>query len=120
MEFSELATVSETGMVKETFFSLGRLYKEARKGGKECIFSSSGDYAILIPAFKSDDWKNKQKLFDLVNKQLIDIELPKGLSSYRIIDHYNDSFYWQIIISIWYLQIPIKLRFAILNKNCLV
>jgi hypothetical protein len=92
MEFSELVTINETGAINETLFSLGRLYKENKKGGKECIFSSSGAYAILTPAFKSDDWKNKQKLFDLTNKQLIDIELPKGLLDHRIIDHNNKSF----------------------------
>jgi len=92
MEFSELAITGETGMIKETLFSLGRLYKEAKKGGKECIFSSSGEYAILTPVYKSDDWKNKQKLFDLSKKELIDIDFPKSLSGHRIIDHQNDSF----------------------------
>lgn len=92
MAFSELAIINETGKVTETLFSLGHLYKESKKGGKECLFSSSGKYAILTPAFKSDDWKNKQKIFDLENKTLIDIELPKGFSNHRIIDHNNDSF----------------------------
>ncbi len=92
MEFSELVSIHETGIIKETLFSLGRLYKEAKKGGKECIFSSSGEYAILTPVYKSDDWKNKQKLFHLTSRQLIAIELPKELSNYRIIDHNNDSF----------------------------
>ncbi|MBC9931972.1 hypothetical protein [Chitinophaga qingshengii] len=92
MEFSELSTVDEKGTVKETLFSLGRLYKESKKGGKECTFSSSGKYAILTPAFKSDDWKNKQKLFELDSKQLIDLELPKAFSDYRVIDHNNELF----------------------------
>jgi hypothetical protein len=92
MEYSELAIVDGNGSVKETLFSLGRLYKESKKGGKECLFSSSGKYAILTPVYKADDWKNKQKLFDLNAKQLIDVELPKGLSGYRIIDHNNDRF----------------------------
>ena len=92
MAFSELATINETGKVTETIFSLGQLYKENKKGGKECIFSSSGKYAIFTPAFKTDDWKNKQKIFDLKTKKLNDIELPKGLSNYRIIDHNEDNF----------------------------
>ncbi len=92
MEFSELVSIHETGIIKETLFLLGRLYKEAKKGGKECIFSLSGKYAILTPVYKSDDWKNKQKLFHLASRQLIDIELSKEFSGYRIIDHHNDSF----------------------------
>lgn len=92
MEFSELSAVDEKGAVKETLFSLGRLYKESKKGGKECTFSSSGKYAILTPAFKTDDWKNKQKLFALDSKELIELELPKALSDYRVIDHNNEMF----------------------------
>lgn len=92
MEFSELAVINETGVVKETLFSLGRLYKESKKGGKECTFSSSGKYAILSPAFKSDDWKNKQKLLDLESKELLELEAPKGHSDYRVIDHNNEAF----------------------------
>lgn len=92
MECSELAGIDSNGKVIQTLFSLGRLYKEAKKGGKECIFSSSGQYAILTPAFKSDEWKNQQKLLDITSRQLIDIELPKALSGYRIIDHHHNSF----------------------------
>lgn len=92
MECSDLVTLTETGAVNETLFTLGKLHKESKKGGKECIFSSSGKYAILTPAFKSDDWKNKQKLFDLETRELIDLKLPKELSDLRIIDHNNDYF----------------------------
>jgi hypothetical protein len=92
MEYSEMAVIDENGLVKETLFSLGRLYKESKKGGKECLFTSSGRYAILTPVYKADDWKDKQKLFDLDNRQLIDVELPKGLQGYRIIDHHSDRF----------------------------
>jgi hypothetical protein len=92
MEYSEMAVIDENGLVKETLFSLGRLYKESKKGGKECLFTSSGKYAILTPVYKADDWKNKQKLFELDTRQLIDVELPEGLSGYRIIDHHNDRF----------------------------
>ncbi|SHL21019.1 hypothetical protein SAMN05444266_102458 [Chitinophaga jiangningensis] len=92
MEYSELSTVDDKGTIKETLFSLGRLSKEGKKGGKECTFSSSGRYAILTPAFKSDDWKNKQQLLELDSKQLIALELPKELSDYRVIDHNNEMF----------------------------
>lgn len=92
MEYSEMAMIDENGLVKETLFSLGRLYKESKKGGKECLFTSSGRYALLTPVYKADDWKNKQKLFDLDNRQLIDVELPEGLQGYRIIDHHSDRF----------------------------
>lgn len=76
----------------DTLFSLGRLYKENKKGGKECIFSSSGRYAILTPVYKSDDWKNQQRLFDLQSRELIEVALPKEVAGYRIIDHNHDQF----------------------------
>ncbi|MEY8760574.1 hypothetical protein [Chryseobacterium tongliaoense] len=68
MELSELVRITENGEVMEILFSMGRLYKEKKKGGKECNFTSSGKYAVLTSAFISDDWKNKQKIFDLSNK----------------------------------------------------
>ena len=49
MEFSELAKIDSNGKVVQTIFSSGWLYKEIKKGGKECIFSSSGQYAIFNP-----------------------------------------------------------------------
>jgi hypothetical protein len=92
MDYSDLATINNTGAIIDTLFSLGRLYKEDKKGGKECIFSSSGRYAILTPVYKSDDWKNKQRLLDLQTRELTDVILPKGATGYRIVDHHHDQF----------------------------
>ncbi|HEY8954282.1 hypothetical protein [Chitinophaga sp.] len=88
----ETETINNTGVINDTLFSMDRLYKEAQKGRKECIFSSSGRYAILTPVYKSDDWKNKQRLFDLHTCELIEVTLSKPVSSYRIIDHQHDQF----------------------------
>ena len=92
MDYSDLVTINNTGAISDTLFSLGRLYKEGKKGGKECVFSSSGRYAILTPVFKSDDWKNKQRLFDLQTRELIELTLPKEIAGFRIIDHHHDQF----------------------------
>jgi hypothetical protein len=92
MDYSDLVTINDTGTISDTLFSLGRLYKENKKGGKECIFSSSGRYAILTPVYKSDDWKNRQRLFDLQTREMIEVGLPAEVSGYRIIDHHHDQF----------------------------
>lgn len=92
MDYSDLVTINNTGAINDTLFTLGRLYKEDKKGGKECIFSSSGRYAILTPVYKSDDWKNRQRLFDLQTHELIEVTLPGEVSGFRIIDHHHDQF----------------------------
>lgn len=92
MDYSDLILWNETGAIIDILFSLGKLYKNHNKGGKECLFTSSCKYAILTPVFKSDDWKNKQKLFDLENKKIIDIEIPKEFLNNRIIDHNKEYF----------------------------
>ncbi len=50
-------------------------------------------YLIMTPVFKSDDWKGKQKLFSIKDKELIDIQLPKGTKDFRIVEHQNDMFW---------------------------
>ncbi|MDR6784523.1 hypothetical protein ABIE26_002089 [Pedobacter africanus] len=92
MDYSDLCLLDGDGTVKDTLFSLGRIYKDSKKGGKECLFSSSAEYAMLTPAFNSDDWKGRQKLLDINSRELIEVELPKGLSDFKIIDHHQDIF----------------------------
>lgn len=92
MDYSDLCLLDTEGKVKEKLFTLGALNKGTKKGGKECLFSSSGFYAILTPVFNSDDWKGQQKLLDIEKQELIDIDLPKGLSDHKIIDHHNGCF----------------------------
>lgn len=92
MDYSDLCLLDEEGKVKEKIFSLGALNKGAKKGGKECLFTSSVRYAILTPVFNSDDWKGQQKILDIDQQLLLNVGLPKGLSGYQIIDHNNDRF----------------------------
>jgi len=92
MDYSDLCVLDQEGKVKEKLFSLGALNKGTKKGGKECLFTSSGTYAVLTPVFNSDDWKGQQKLLDIEKQLLIDVELPKGLSDHKIIDHHNGYF----------------------------
>jgi hypothetical protein len=92
MDYSDLCLFDTDWKVKEKLFTLGQLNKGPKKGGKECLFTSSGTYAILTPAFNSDDWKGGQRLLDIKRGELIDVRLPKGLSNFRIIDHYTKCF----------------------------
>lgn len=92
MDYSDLCVLDQEGKVKERLFSLGALNKGTKKGGKECLFTSSGTYAILTSAFNSDEWKGQQKLLHIDEQRLIDVKLPKGLSDHKIIDHHNGLF----------------------------
>jgi len=92
MDYSDLCLLGTDGKVREKLFSLGALNKGAKKGGKECLFTSSGTYAILSPVFNTDDWKGRQKMLDIDHRQLIDVALPEDLSDYKIIDHNQGCF----------------------------
>ncbi|SMD06307.1 hypothetical protein [Pedobacter africanus] len=92
MDYSDLCLLDEGGKVKEKIFSLGPLNKGGKKGGKECLFTSSGHYAILTPVFNADDWKGQQRILDIGQQQLLDVQLPKTLAGYQIVDHNNDCF----------------------------
>lgn len=92
MDYSDLCLLNPDGTVKEKLFSLGVLNKGTKKGGKECMFTSSGTYAVLTPVFNSDDWKGSQKLLDMNSNELIEVELPKDLSDFKIVDHQQGTF----------------------------
>ena len=53
-------------------------------------FSADKEYLILSPVFKTDEWKGKQKLLRLSDGELIDINLPRGYSKFRVMDVRED------------------------------
>jgi hypothetical protein len=92
MDYSDLCVLDEEGKVKEKPFTLGQLNMGTKKGGKECLFTSSGSYAILTPVFNSDDWKGQQKLLDIEGGELMDVGPAEELSHHKIVDHHNGCF----------------------------
>ena len=67
---------------------------DSKKRGIEGRFTTSGRYCILTPIYKSTDpWKGRQKILDMTSHQLIDVQLPRKHSKYRLIDH-NGEYFW--------------------------
>lgn len=68
-------------------------YSDEKRRGVLGKFTSSGDFVILTPIVKNDEWKGKQKLFNMKTETLSDIKLPRGYSKYQVID-YKDNCFW--------------------------
>lgn len=93
MDYFSLVEIDEDGKIIDRLYEISGLQKKSCKDGTYGSFSSSKDYLILTPAFKSGEWKGKQKLFDLNTKNIIDVELPKSIKGFEIMDHFNNVFY---------------------------
>ncbi len=68
--------------------------EDPKKRGRYGQFSSSLQYCIITPVFRtSDPWKRKQRLFNLDTNELIKVGLPRGYSKHDVVDHAHGT-YW--------------------------
>lgn len=95
--YSVLAQIDCKGdVLSKPFFLDHTLHKDQKKRGHIGIFTSSTKYCILESIYAAaDDWKGKQRLFDLETNLLEEIKLPRGYSSYQLVDHFGDDFWFQ-------------------------
>lgn len=96
LSYNVLAQIDEGGNVREILFGEGSFAEmsDQKKRGKLGCFSSSQAYCILQPINNSpENWNGRTKLFDLENRVLIDIDLPRGFAKYQVIDHLEDTFW---------------------------
>jgi hypothetical protein len=93
MDYYSLAGLNAEKVVSCRIHEKTGLKRLPGKHGIYGSFSSSKQYAILTPVFKSSEWKGFQKIFDMNTRTLIDPEMPKGMKNFKIIDHYNGTFY---------------------------
>ncbi|MEN2488244.1 hypothetical protein AAYQ05_10655 [Flavobacterium sp. B11] len=98
MDFYALVELDFNGKLIEKIYEVSGLKNGSKnptgkKYGIRGNFTSSAEYLIMTPVFKSDDWKGKQKLFSIKEKKLIDIQLPRGAKDFRIIEHKYDVFW---------------------------
>ncbi len=94
MDYYSLVQTTEKGNVVKTLYESDNLHKDDKKKGVNGIFTSSQKYVILTPVFQSDEWKGKQKLFSLDTKELIDIELPRGVNKYVQVIQHGGELFW--------------------------
>ena len=78
--------VTKDGVYKKKIWGQEKLEKLPGKQGMRGKFSADKEYLILSPVFKTDEWKGKQKLLRLLDKELLDITFPRGFTKYRIMD----------------------------------
>lgn len=94
MDWYALLKIDRKGKRKEKIMDSGLLEEiDQKKRGVHGVFSYSRQYAILTPHFDSDEWKGKQKLFELSTREYIDIQMPRGLAKGRIVQHTGNHFW---------------------------
>jgi len=95
LTFSLVVEINRQGRKIDTLFEQEySKYKNEKKYGVRGKFTSSEKYCILSSIYRSTDlWKGKQRLLSLETNKLLEIKLPRGLSSYDIKNQHNDSFW---------------------------
>ena len=78
--------ITKDGVYKKKIWGQEKLEKLPGKQGMRGKFSADKEYLTLSPVFKTDEWKGKQKLLRLSDKELLDITFPRGFAKYRIMD----------------------------------
>ncbi|KQO81189.1 hypothetical protein [Rhizobium sp. Leaf262] len=95
---SGIAEIGPDGRVKSLPFMQDYTRTgDERKYGIEGRFTASGRFCILSSVYKTTDpWKGRQKLFDMDSGALVDVNLPRGFSKYRLIDQAGDHFWAEL------------------------
>ena len=83
--------ITKDGVYKKKMWGAERLDKLQGKRGVRGKFSADKKYLILSPIFKTDEWKDKQKLLRLSDLELLDIILPRGYSKFRVLDIFDEN-----------------------------
>ena len=78
--------ISKTGVFIEKIWGRDNLSRLKGKHGVRGKISGDRKWLIISPIFKTDEWKGKQKLFKIEDNEVIDFTMPRGCSSYRLID----------------------------------
>ena len=83
MDYYALAQISAEGKVIEKIIESDNLHTDNKKRGVNGCFTNS-EYVILIPVFKTDEWKGNQKVFSLTTREYSNIFLPKGMTKHKL------------------------------------
>jgi hypothetical protein len=68
--------------------------RETKHRGRHGDFTSSGKYCIITPVFEtSDPWKRKQRLYELSANELLECDVPRGYSKFKVVEHAHDTFW---------------------------
>ncbi|EEI93131.1 hypothetical protein HMPREF0765_1268 [Sphingobacterium spiritivorum ATCC 33300] len=93
MDFFTYGEIDSSGKLINRLLEQKGFKRDTKKHGVRGVFTSSQQYLILTPVFKSDEWKGKQKLLSIQDNKLLDIELPRGFKDFKVIEHFNEE-YW--------------------------
>ena len=78
--------IEPNGLFKTKIWEKDNLSRLEGKHGMRGKFSGDRQWMILSPIFKNNEWKGKQKILRISDNELIDIVLPRGYASFRVID----------------------------------
>ncbi|MGJ1262361.1 hypothetical protein [Sphingobacterium spiritivorum] len=93
MDFYTYGEIDSSGKLINRLLEQKGFKRDTKKHGVRGVFTSSLQYLILTPVFKSDEWKGKQKLLSIQDNKLLDIELPRGFKDFKVIEHFKEQ-YW--------------------------
>ena len=92
MRYWALVRMTPRGDVVDVLLRGGNT-SDGKRQGVNCVFTSTGDHAILTPMFATDDWGGKQRLFSIAQRTSEEVTLPRGKSKYRLIQQSHSGFW---------------------------
>lgn len=93
MGYYSYVEISKDGLIKRKLWGKDNLNQLPGKHGVRGKFSADQNYLIISPIFKNDEWKGKPKLLRLSDCTLIDVVMPRGYTSFRILDIWGNKMF---------------------------
>jgi len=93
MGYYSYVEISKDGLIKRKLWGKDNLNQLPGKHGVRGKFSAEQNYLIISPIFKNDEWKGKPKLLRLSDCTLIDVVMPRGYTSFRILDIWGNKMF---------------------------
>ena len=85
--------LESNGLFKKKLWGQDNLSRLPGKHGMRGKFSGDRAWLVLSSIFKTDEWKGKQKLMRLSDCTLIDLAMPRGYSSFRVLDVWENRLF---------------------------
>ncbi|WP_432974401.1 hypothetical protein [Dactylosporangium sp. CA-233914] len=88
-DFFTVATIASDGSVAERLWERAGWKRQPGKHGLHGRFTADGEYVILTPNFRTGEWKGRQRLLRLDDRQLLAPRMPRGRTTAAILDGSN-------------------------------
>lgn len=93
-DFFSCVRIAADGHVTDRVHEQSGWKQDSKRHGISARFTADGTYAILTPAFRSGEWKGRQRVLRFTDRALLTPTLPRGLAAAEILDHHPDRGWW--------------------------